>query len=95
MDISRECRKSQRAYQISRDSQENIHEYCDKYAAKRLGIKDFSFHALPDCIVESIFYGSEVPPEGFAVFLKKTIDDYLAGGLCGFELAEIYNKRHG
>lgn len=51
----------------------DIVEYCNSLAQKHLNNPEFNFDALPDPIVEVVFYGGTKPESGWSKFLKAEV----------------------
>lgn len=71
--IGQLCDKSQRLANESMRIHGDIVEYCNSFAQKHLNNQEFNFDALPDPIVEVVFYGGAKPNEGWVKFLKAEV----------------------
>lgn len=71
--ISQTCERSQKLANESMRIHGDIVEYCNSLAQKHLNNLEFNFDALPDPIVEVVFYGGTKPDVGWVSFLKAEV----------------------
>lgn len=71
--IGQICDKSLKLANESMRLHGDIAEYCNALAQKHLNNPEFNFDALPDPIVEVVFYGGTKPELGWSKFLKAEV----------------------